>query len=42
MSAKDFWETRYAESDAVRSGRVNAVLADVAGSLAPGRALDVG
>ena len=42
MSAKDFWETRYAESDAVWSGRVNAVLADVAGSLAPGRALDVG
>lgn len=41
-SAKEFWESRYGESDAVWSGRVNAVLADVAGPLTPGRALDVG
>jgi SAM-dependent methyltransferase len=41
-SAKQFWESRYGESDAVWSGRVNSVLADVAGALTPGRALDVG
>ena len=42
--AKEFWESRYAESGtgSVWSGRVNGVLADVAGSLPPGRALDVG
>ncbi|GGH38124.1 bifunctional NAD(P)/FAD-dependent oxidoreductase/class I SAM-dependent methyltransferase [Microbacterium album] len=38
----DFWEERYAGSDRVWSGRVNAVLAAVAGSLPPGRSLDLG
>lgn len=38
----DFWEERYAGSARVWSDRVNRVLADVAGSLAPGRALDLG
>ncbi|MCH1881684.1 class I SAM-dependent methyltransferase [Agrococcus sp. ARC_14] len=41
-SAADFWEARYADSDRIWSGRVNGVLAEVAGSLAPGRALDLG
>jgi SAM-dependent methyltransferase len=37
-----FWETRYAESDRIWSGRVNQVLAETAGTLTPGRALDLG
>ena len=37
-----FWEARYGERDKIWSGRVNAVLAEVAGSLRPGRALDLG
>lgn len=37
-----FWEARYAESDRIWSGRVNPVLADIAGGLAPGAALDLG
>lgn len=41
-SAATFWEARYADSDRVWSGRVNAVLADVAVTLQPGRALDLG
>lgn len=36
------WETRYAEQDRIWSGRVNARLAEVAGELTPGRALDLG
>jgi len=46
--ARDWWEQRYAERDGIWSGRVNAVLADVAAELppAPGgrtrRALDLG
>ncbi|TRW88249.1 class I SAM-dependent methyltransferase [Mycolicibacterium sp. 018/SC-01/001] len=36
------WEARYAERERVWSGRVNPWLADVAGSLVPGRALDLG
>ena len=39
---KGFWEDRYAASDRVWSGKVNAVLADVARTLTPGRALDLG
>ena len=42
VAPADFWEERYAGSDRVWSGRVNRVLADVATSLAPGRALDLG
>ena len=38
----DFWEERYAGSGRVWSGKVNRVLADVAGKLSPGRALDLG
>ncbi|MBF4609508.1 class I SAM-dependent methyltransferase [Curtobacterium sp. VKM Ac-1393] len=41
-SARDWWEQRYAERDGIWSGRVNAVLADVAAALAVGRALDLG
>lgn len=36
------WEARYAERPTIWSGRVNAALADVVASLAPGRALDLG
>ena len=36
------WEQRYAESERIWSGRVNARLAEVADGLAPGRALDLG
>lgn len=38
----EFWEARYADSDRVWSGRVNQALADVAATLTPGRALDLG
>lgn len=36
------WEARYAESDRIWSGRVNAVLADLAAGWTPGTALDLG
>lgn len=38
----EFWEARYADSDRVWSGRVNQALADVAATLTPGHALDLG
>ncbi len=38
----DFWERRYADSGQVWSGRPNQVLVDIASSLEPGRALDLG
>ncbi|MCC6494684.1 MAG: class I SAM-dependent methyltransferase [Propionibacteriaceae bacterium] len=38
----EFWERRYAEKPQIWSGRVNQVLAEVAGQLTPGRALDLG
>lgn len=38
----EFWERRYAESSAVWSGRVNAVVREIAAGLTPGRALDLG
>ncbi len=38
----DFWEERYADSDRVWSGQVNQTLADIAGGLPVGRALDLG
>ncbi|MET3452493.1 class I SAM-dependent methyltransferase [Curtobacterium sp. 1544] len=41
-TARAWWEARYAERDGIWSGRVNAVLADVASSLPTGRALDLG
>lgn len=40
--AADFWEQRYAGSDKVWSGRANQALIDVAATLTPGRALDLG
>lgn len=36
------WEGRYAGTDPIWSGRVNATLAEVAGRLLPGRSLDLG
>ena len=39
---KDHWEARYAERSRIWSGRVNPWLAEVAGPLTPGRALDLG
>lgn len=39
---KEFWEARYGERDQIWSGKVNAVLQDVASSLRPGSALDLG
>ncbi|QIK05336.1 class I SAM-dependent methyltransferase [Streptomyces sp. ID38640] len=39
---QEFWDTRYAESDRIWSGRPNAALVREAGDLAPGRALDLG
>ncbi|MGO1318600.1 MAG: FAD-dependent oxidoreductase [Cellulomonadaceae bacterium] len=38
----DFWEERYTGSDRAWSGNVNRVLADVAATLVPGHALDLG
>lgn len=38
----DLWEQRYASSDRVWSGLVNHALADIARTLTPGRALDLG
>ncbi|MCS5488779.1 class I SAM-dependent methyltransferase [Curtobacterium flaccumfaciens pv. beticola] len=40
--ARDWWEARYARSEGIWSGRVNAVLAAVAADLPKGRALDLG
>lgn len=40
--AYTFWEARYASSGAVWSGRVNTVVREVAESLRPGSALDLG
>lgn len=37
-----WWEDRYAGTDGVWSGRANAVLADIATTLEPGTALDLG
>ncbi|MGA1836156.1 class I SAM-dependent methyltransferase [Herbiconiux sp. 11R-BC] len=40
--AVEFWETLYQERPQLWSGRANQVLTDVARTLAPGRALDLG
>ncbi|MFT3877196.1 MAG: FAD-dependent oxidoreductase [Propioniciclava sp.] len=42
VASADFWEERYAGSEQVWSGKVNRVLAEVAATLTPGRALDLG
>lgn len=39
---RDFWETRYADSERVWSGRVNATMSSLVADLPPGRALDLG
>lgn len=39
---QQFWEQHYRQADRVWSGRVNAHLAEVAGPLTAGRALDLG
>lgn len=36
------WEGRYASAERLWSGRVNPLLTEVAGSMSPGRALDIG
>lgn len=41
-SSRAVWEERYAATPQVWSGRVNTLLAEVAGELPPGRALDLG
>lgn len=40
--AQHVWEERYGERERIWSGKVNERLAEVAGSLTPGRALDLG
>ncbi len=42
IAPSDYWEHRYSGPDSVWSGRVNAVLADVATTLESGTALDLG
>lgn len=42
MEAERFWEDHYGRRERVWSGRANPVLVEVAGSLAPGTALDLG
>lgn len=37
-----FWDDLYSQREQMWSGRVNATLADVVGTLTPGRALDLG
>ncbi|MEU3773261.1 class I SAM-dependent methyltransferase [Streptomyces sp. NPDC032472] len=39
---REFWDSRYSESDRIWSGRPNADLVREVGGLAPGRALDLG
>ncbi|PPF11556.1 SAM-dependent methyltransferase [Rathayibacter sp. AY1E4] len=41
-TAREQWEARYADSDRIWSGRPNATLVGLVGSLPPGRALDLG
>lgn len=42
VTPADYWEGRYADSDRLWSGRVNATMADVIGGLEAGTALDLG
>jgi SAM-dependent methyltransferase len=41
-TAQDFWDDRYLANERMWSGHVNAVLAEVAADLPPGRVLDLG
>lgn len=42
QSPSEFWEDRYQSAEQIWSGKVNRVLEEVAGSLPPGTALDLG
>jgi SAM-dependent methyltransferase len=42
LSAEEFWEARYAQSDRIWSGKPNVVLVRETAGLEPGRALDLG
>ncbi|MGW1029641.1 class I SAM-dependent methyltransferase [Streptomyces sp. NPDC002577] len=42
VSAEEFWQARYAQSDRIWSGKPNPVLVREAAGLEPGRALDLG
>ncbi|GLX02007.1 class I SAM-dependent methyltransferase [Microtetraspora sp. NBRC 16547] len=42
LSAEQYWDTRYAESDRIWSGNPNAALVREVTGLVPGRALDLG
>lgn len=42
LTPVDYWDGRYREKQAMWSGKPNAVLAEVASALKPGRALDLG
>ncbi|MGD9526115.1 class I SAM-dependent methyltransferase [Pseudonocardia sp.] len=42
QQAQQFWDERYRSGERMWSGRANAVLAEVAADLPPGRALDLG
>ncbi|EXF24711.1 methyltransferase [Nesterenkonia sp. AN1] len=41
-SPKDFWESRYADSERIWSGRVNSTMSSLVADLPAGRALDLG
>lgn len=41
-SPRDFWETRYADSERIWSGRVNPTMSSLVADLPAGRALDLG
>ena len=42
LSPTDYWEQRYADSERIWSGKVNATLAAVARDLTPGDSIDLG
>lgn len=42
VTTPEAWEERYTASERIWSGRVNAVLAEIAAGLEPGAALDLG
>ena len=42
LSPTDYWEQRYADSERIWSGEVNATLAAVAGEFTPGDSIDLG
>ena len=42
LSPTDYWEQRYADSERIWSGKVNATLAAVVGEFTPGDSIDLG